>query len=453
MNNRGRFFLLAMGMSVISGALSADTNQTNTQQCDKISARYAKPCTCAEINQIGTCAAGAVKVDQKTREYYCDCIEQPAKKQQADSSSSKAQADKDQTKDARFTFTWSSEKRGGGVRIESNGETIISGGFSLTNAANAIAPGKRHVFIFSQDIDAPIYNIPLQRALVPLSHNAICKFPWFFSVAPYGKTKQTQEIKAHDIHLSNIEGGALMQAGYYGSWWFANCIADLGGTKTDATIGEDYTSSAFRFRFRDVLFGLGLKTDSRDADWSANGEWFFGLSGNKLGGHADKMLVPKKIFNVGNPSTGVQADVNWTFAAFKNCKFGLSAFSRFTHFFSKNIEHEQENIAYTPGSYVDLLLGFTQYYGSNYQHPVEIGYNPTVQVIKAKAAVDEADAANLVALLNGHESGDVRHNVYATYSYNLDSHMPMFVSVGASATIVPHSNTYGTVFGTFGLAF
>lgn len=303
--------------------------------------------------------------------------------------------------------------------------------------------------VFSQDIHAPIYNIPMQRSLVPLSYGTI-DCPWFFSVAPYGKTMQKQAIG--DAKLENIEAGSMIQAGYYGSYWFANTIVAVGGTKTDANITDVLNASHWHIGFTDALFALGLKTNSdRYSKFAANGELFFGVSSNRLDGDNVKDSTNKFLFNVGNPSVGVQGDIDWTFAQFNTCKFALSAFSRFTHFFSKDISAGNNVISYTPGSFVDALLGLTQFYGSDYQHQFEIGYNPTVRVIKAQAVNPQNQPA---ANLYEPETGKLYNTAYAMYSYNWEANgMPMMFSLGGSATVTPHATTYGTIFGTFGLSF
>ena len=234
---------------------------------------------------------------------------------------------------------------------------------------------------------------------------------------------------------------------YNDTHWFANATASLSGTKTDTNKGE--LRSEFRFGIQDALFALGLKTDCT-CDFTAYGEWFFGISSNRLkNDNVEKKFNDNAVFNVGNPSTGVQAACDWTVDSFENCKLALSALARFTHFFEKDLTIEEKNISYRPGSYVDLLLGFTQYYGSCHQHRVELGYNPTIRVIKAVAEIEQP-TDDMVIKANEPESNNVHHTAYAVYSYDCT---PFIFSVGGSATIVPHSNTYGTVFGTFGWAF
>lgn len=310
---------------------------------------------------------------------------------------------------------------------------------------NQSTPVDLLTYAFSQDINAPIFNLPIQRLLVPLSRGII-DCPWFISAAPYGKIDQKQVIR--NINFDTDEIGSLVHVGYYGSYWFANTILALGATKTTVNVGDTISINQWHFGPIDGLFALGAKTNNDgDSLFAANGEVFFGVLSNRfvLGS------IPNVLSGSVGLSAGVQGEIDWTFAKFNCAKFELSLFSRFAHFLKNSIEILNQKISYSSGSFVDVLLGLTQFYGSDYQHQIEVGYNPTIRVMNAEV---ENNQNNLFVNFDRVGMGKLYHTAYATYAYNWESNgLPMMLSLGGSATFTPYKKTYGTVFGTFGVSF
>lgn len=292
---------------------------------------------------------------------------------------------------------------------------------------------QKNIFIFSPDIDTPIYNIPLQQALLPLSYRARSERPWCISAEMYGKTNQKQYI--NHASCKDIDAGVLFQGGYYGSWLFVNCIANLSGTETTTNLTTPRTES---FGIHDALFELGI-INKNISHFVTHSELFFGISADRL--------KDDTVFNVGVPSMGIQTYIECILDSRDDCMLTLSAFTRFTHFFKKNIttEKEHKNIFYTPGSYFDVLLSTIGRHGS---HSLEIGYYPTIRITDTYANIDDKYDPDLK--IQTRTSGNVHQTVYLLWSYNK---MPVALNIGLSETIILHTCKYGIAFVELGYTF
>lgn len=324
------------------------------------------------------------------------------------------------------------------------------------NVIQTDIPTKTYKFVlYSSNITAPIYNLPLQRTLMPLSD---CS-GWLFSVTPFAQpNSSTYPNTLADYSIKNAEVGALIGFGYYGSRWYLRGITALTGSKItySGVHTKRFKSNDFQFYpFCENFLALGLKTDNAKK-WQLGCEGFVGFVNEKT----KKNPVPA-FMDIENLGTGAQVNFNYIVAEKNTSKYEVSALSRYTCFVPKSlkfVDHADGKIigngSYTPGSFLDLFFAFKQYYGSNYQHSVDLGYNPTFHV-KDQIIKKISDNTDTIELDVYYERiPTTRHSIYGIYAYNwMSGKLPMNINIGSALSFGSNIDCSGTFFSTFGLSF
>lgn len=393
--------------------------QCSNDECENNSANWGNPCHCSDSGKEGKCRFGTMKDgDLGCR---CECEDQQTR--------SSYSTNNTQSKDSSFTFE----------------------------------PIKIYFLpIYSLNIAAPIYNLPLKQTMAPATD---CP-GWLFSVTPYTQVNSAKILSPlsedflRDLTIKNTEGGLLFNLGYYGRHWYIYDIFSLASStiSSSSIIDTSLVNHGTRLGTLDGLIALGFKTDSsKNDDWKLSLEGFFGVSEQRSKSINEKS--PVSIFpDIG---TGFQANFDYVVASDYASKYELITLSRFTYFIPLEGEMREStnqitkvgSIHYSAGAFLDLFIGLKQYYGFDYQHQIECGYNPTLHVI-SESINAKLDTEKNTLLTFGASIPNIRHTIYATYTYNWNiEKMPMNISVGGSATFAPHTNIYGTFFATYSLGF
>jgi hypothetical protein len=298
----------------------------------------------------------------------------------------------------------------------------------------------QHIYdlnVYATNIEAPIYNIPLQRSIAPITDCTT----WWFAAAPFFKSKSTKSVNGYTIE--NVESGAMFNIGVY-SALYVHALFSVAGCKTN--------HQELRSVPCDVFVGLGGQTDS-DEWYKITGEVFFASSSERI----KKNPLVAEMFSFG---TGVQCEADFCVSESYDSKYELSSLARATYFVPKTngIEDDKTrksvgHFTYSAGTFLDLFLSFKQYYGSDYQHQIELGYNPTIHVQESSLKV-----APVNSQVDFHSSTEkintLRNTVFGMYAYNWNvEDVVMNATIGATATIVPSATTYGTLFAEYSVGF
>jgi hypothetical protein len=390
--------------------------QCSDDECENNNANWGKPCHCSDSGKEGTCQFGRMKNNKLG--YRCECEDQ-------------------QTRSSYST----------------NNGTPETPSFTPDSVKTYAVP------VYSLNIAAPIYNLPLKRTMSPTTE---CS-GWWFSATPYAQTNwaniETIEPLLHDITVKNTEGGFLFNIGYYGSHWYIYDTFSLAGSTISSTSLTDMSmiEHGTRIGTLDGLLGLGFKTDnSEDDTWKLSLEGFFGVTEQRTKNIHEQ--APINIFP--DLGTGLQAHFDYVFSSDYASKYELITLSRFTYFIPVEGEmqstqsHEKiGSIRYSSGAFLDIFVGLKQYYGFDYQHHIECGYNPTIHVMSASTN-SKCDAEKSTLMIFDATIPSVRHTFYANYTYNWNTgKIPMNFSVGGSATCASRMKPYGTFFATYSLGF
>lgn len=382
----------------------------SNDECENDSSNFGKPCRCHGTSKEGSCRMGSLK---ENLGYRCDC-EQPSFR----------------------SFTTS--------------------GFSLNNknSSDEKEPEEIHqynLYFYSSDIDAPILNLPLQRSLAPTTD---CILYWL-GAAPFFKSTSTKFIENHV--LDDMESGIMLNAGIY-SWLFMHMLLTIASCKKTCTIAnkeevaEAIQPETFHSVPCDFLIGLGAQNSGTDG-YKLNGEFFVARSEERIKEHKELTEMP-------GVAIGIQGGADFCISEYFDSKYELSSLVRVTHFnptksgFTDNKTHERiGSSSYGSGTFLDLFLSLKQYYGIDYQHQIELGYNPTVHV--RRASVTPLKANRQIEFKSYTEDiHTLRNTVFGAYAYTWNvGNVSMNMDVGATITIIPSAKTYGIFFAGYSVGF
>lgn len=323
---------------------------------------------------------------------------------------------------------------------------------SLLSAINPIESYR--VPIFSLNITAPIYNIPLQRALIPTSE---CP-GWWINLTPFIQPNafKVSTSSFDDFRIKNIEGGLLVGLGYYGQYWYIREVAAFVGSETRPHCVSDNFNfdNESKFVLFDDLVALGLKTRN-ERNWQLSGEGFYGISNAKI--KHFKEVDDEHVPLVNALSMGTGAQVNFSYARDESADTmgEVLALSRFTYFIPVKVadiparsnfnKQDLGSIHYSPGAFFDLFFSYKHYWGTDLRHQYEIGYNPTIHVMKesVKAVTAITPFTEVIPT--------VLNTFYVAYRYTRDGRMPISLSIGATLSIAEHIRSSGTFFAMFAI--
>lgn len=404
-------------------------------ECENNASKAGDSCTCPDNGKSGTCKSGTMK--DGIYGYSCNC---------EDNSQQNSKSNTNSTYNSNFD----------------------------THQPPKPEPAKEYgALLVSPNIHAIIYNLGLQRSINPTTR---CD-GWYVSLSPFTQANKIDidsNIFLHDYSVKSIEAGLLVNAGYYGSWGYARSLFSMQQINVShegdkAVLNQifgipvidfvhDYGTQS-RFGVLDTLLALGLKTNNADT-WNLNGECFLGFSDQRIKPDNGNKST-SSISHIPNLGTGAQVNFDWTFS--ENCysKYELSTLARLTYFipietifYEPGTNNRLGTVSYSAGSFFDLLFGLKQYYGYDYEHQIDLGYNPTIHYgSKPTISTDNNDKAHLNVLTE--YIPNLRHTFYGTYSYNvnLGRDVPVTVSAGGTATFAPRITPYGTLFLTCSLGF
>lgn len=412
--------------------------ECSDDECENNASKNGSSCTCPDSGKSGTCDFGSMK--DGNNGYRCNCEE--------NSSQQNSKSNNNSTSD------FSSDSKPQPEPTKEYGAVIVS-----------------------PNIHAIIYNLGLQRSMNPTS---TCN-GWNFSLSPFAQgnkidiSSNTPSIRNYSV--KSIEAGLLINAGYYGSWGYARSLFSLQQTNISHQgevavnyqifgvpiinfVQHDYGTQS-RFGVMDALLALGLKTNNIDT-WNLNGECFIGFSDQRI--KPDNSNKNTSIINhIPNLGAGAQVNFDWTISENYYSKYELSTLARFTCFtptklmFSEpGTEHQIEPAWYNPGSFLDLLLGLKQYYGYDYEHQIDLGYNPTIHFDGSKSTTSVNDNDKVRLTMFTEYIPTLRHTFYGTYAYKVTvgrNNLPITLSAGGTATFAPSITPYGTLFITCSLGF
>jgi hypothetical protein len=327
---------------------------------------------------------------------------------------------------------------------------------SLTYTMNPIQ--NYRASLFSQNITAPIYNIPLQRALTPPE-----KWPGLWlTLMPFIQASSCKFFESIDVFkLNNIEGGLLVGLGYYGKYWYIREALDF--IESNTTI--NYVSANLKidkeskFGLLDDLVALGLKTNN-ERNWQLSGEGFYGISNERIRQFEEVGNEHGVLINAPSMGTGAQINFAYTRDESAGTMGEVLTLSRFTYFipvkaadiYVRSIFKQQDvgSIHYSPGAFFDLFFAYKHYWGTDLRHQYEIGYNPTIHVMKESVkTVKDYDKAIITSFTETIPT--VLNTVYVAYRYTRDGKMPINFSVGATLSFAEHIRSSGTFFATFAI--
>lgn len=327
----------------------------------------------------------------------------------------------------------------------------------FSHAINAVQ--NYRVPIFSQNITAPIYSIPFQRALTPPDTWS----GWWLTLMPFF---QTNSLKIHapaldDFKIRNIEGGLMIGLGYYGKYWYIREAFDF----VESNITTEYISDNFKidnesnFRLLDDLIALGLKTNN-ERDWQLSGEGFYGISNARIRQFKKVDNEHMPLANAPCMGTGAQINFNYVWDEKIDARSECLALSRFTYFIpvkATDIDewsifnrHDIGSIHYSPGGFLDFFLSYKHSWGDDLRHQYEVGYNPTIHVMNESVkAVKDYDKAIITPFPE--YIPPLYNTLYATYRYTRDGRMPISVSIGGTLSVASHISPFGTFFAMFAI--
>jgi hypothetical protein len=323
------------------------------------------------------------------------------------------------------------------------------GTFSGTHQSK---PPRIGLNIFSRTIEAPIYNIPLMRTMMPLFVSSDGVIRWESAIAPFVKTP----ITAFDGQLRQKEGGFLW--GGRIAWrqlWFDGVTA-FSSVHTDITSHSKKSSESFtKFGITDALITLGTAKQFQKFGLAVKG--IFGVSSHL--GHDHKTLdVNHNLVRVPHTSAGVELESSWLVSEGVTHRYVIFGLLRDLYFFKNHIgitnsqpdsvhagikekkrSSDLATVDVKPGNFIDLVIGFNQQFGLHFEHRTECGYDATFHS-SAKAIVRMHDTLNVIISPHMQKEPLVRHTLYATYNHDFAlGNVPISWGIGLSWTIKQQS--------------
>lgn len=334
---------------------------------------------------------------------------------------------------------------------------LLSALLCITPITYAINRSQHYkISLFSQNIIAPIYNIPLQQALIPPSKWC----GWWVNLTPFIQVSSFKFFENIDaFKLKNIEGGSLFGLSYYGKYWYLREAFDLAESNTTTQYVPDDLKLANESKFGlfDNILALGLKTNN-DQHWHLSGEGFYGISNSRIKYFKDVDDEHLVLVNAPSMGTGTQVNFAYTRDESADAMGEVLALSRFTYFIPIKAtdinalftKQDIGSIHYSPGAFLDFFFSYKHYWGADLRHQYEIGYNPTIHVMKESVKnVKYYDKAIITPFTEAIPT--ILNTFYVAYRYTRDGRMPISFSIGATFGVSEHIQASGTLFATFAI--
>jgi hypothetical protein len=382
------------------------------------------PCTCSNTGLEGTCGTGFIKEG-----LYCQCKVDSYPPENENDIEDEEQPFYESRKQTTFDEPPS---------YEFPKQTVFDDvpKWNSTDFHQKTTERLHHeIDVFSRTIQAPIYSIPLARALMPfyVCESGITR--WSIAVAPFIKTPAT----AFEGRFQKVEFGSLIASRLtMGRVW-------LDITTSFAAVDTKYTSRSGDYHYSDKHFGLidalfaigtGMGSENKQLDLKA----LLGVTGNPN----SHIIDPRNILVLPHASIGIQADGSWMLIETQNSQLNLVTTLRDLYFLKTEVTLDNQQFSshigthhIKPGNFIDILLALEQCLGTDRQHHFEVGYNPSFHT-GGESTLIKAGTNEIELHLNHHQEPRERHTIYGTYTYDF----PMVCDsaswgIGFSVTFLP----------------